>query len=111
MLPRKNRLHPKQFKQVFNQGTKFRGEYGMLIVNKGEEEESKIAFVVSKKIGNAVQRHRMTRILRNISRERIKSIKGLDIVYVAYKYCSEYEELQKDFNKQFDNTLPATKES
>lgn len=111
MLPRKNRLQPKQFKQVFNQGTKYRGEYGMLIVYESGKEESKIAFVVSKKIGNAVQRHRMTRILRDISKKSIENSKGFNIIYVAYKYCDEYEKLQKDFNRQFEYTIPTTKKN
>ncbi len=110
MLPRKNRLHPNRFKQVFNKGKKTRGEYGMLMVLKGSQGDSQIAFVVSKKIGNAVQRHRMTRLLRDISKEYIERVKNFNMVYVAYKYCNDYEELQKDFSKQFEDTLRNSKE-
>ena len=100
MLPHQKRLNPNEIKKVLNKGKKYRGEYGMLISVKANDKDSKFAFVVSKKIGNAVQRHRMTRILREITKEfnNEKSIKG---VYVAFKYCDNYEELKKEFISQY----------
>lgn len=99
MLPRKNRLKAKYIKLIYDKGLKFRGEYGMLITQKNiTAKEYEIAFVVSKKIGNAVQRHRMTRVLREIARKNLNTISGIRYVYIAFKYCNSYEELEKDFN-------------
>jgi ribonuclease P protein component len=109
MLPRKNRLNKNHFQHLYDHGKKFRGEYGMLIVKKREDlSQAQFAFVVSKKIGNAVLRHKMTRLLREIAREKIEEGKGMESIYVAYKYCSEYEKLEKDFNKQFEDALRTT---
>ena len=78
----------------------------MLITQKSPEiEEPQFAFVVSKKIGNAVQRHRMVRILRELAREKIPEVRSSSFLYVAYIYCNEYEKLEKDFNKQFTDAI------
>ena len=109
MLSRKNRLNKNHFQHLYNYGRKFRGEYGMLIAEKREDlPQAQFAFVVSKKIGNAVQRHKMTRLLREIAREQIEKGKGVESIYIAYKYCNEYEKLEKDFNKQFDDAIRIT---
>lgn len=106
MLPRKNRLKDKYFKELYQRGKKFRGEYGMLITKKTPEiEEPQFAFVVSKKIGNAVQRHRTTRLLRELARGKISEVKNVSFLYVAYIYCDEYEKLEEDFNKQFTDAI------
>lgn len=105
MLPRINRLKDKYFKDLYQRGLKLRGEYGMLIIKIDSSlDVSKFAFVVSKKIGNAVQRHRMTRLLREITKFRIEkeSDKYILGLYVAYKYCDDYDQLEKDLNKIFD---------
>ena len=104
MLPKKNRLKANDIKRLYSKGLKVRGEYGMLIVEKDSQvKEYEIAFVVSKKIGNGVQRHKMTRLLREISRENLKQvISGLKLVYIAFKYCDNYEELEKGFKKQIE---------
>jgi ribonuclease P protein component len=104
MLPPKNRLKTSDIKKIFDVGKKFRGEYGMIVVSNSKEEFNKYAFVVSKKIGNAVMRHRMTRLLREIARGR-SNTDGVKIVYVAFKYCNEYEKLKDDFNKLFNKAI------
>ncbi len=110
MLPRKNRLKAKHIKGLYDRGLKSRGQYGMLISQKDSTvDEYEISFVVSKKIGNAVQRHRMTRLLREISRKNLKKgVNGYKFVYVAFKYCNDYEQLEKDFNQQLQKSISNT---
>lgn len=103
MLSKKYRLDAKYIPQIYKEGRKFRGEYGMLVVKQFEMENPKFAFVVSKKIGNSVQRHHMTRLLRNITYECIKEFtleKGLGCQYIAFKYIDGYEELKKEYSRQ-----------
>lgn len=99
MLPPKNRLQSKEIKKILNIGEKHKGEYGMFVVVKTDEDTNRYAFVVSKKIGNAVQRNKMTRLLRESTRknEQGKGIKG---VYVAFKYCEDYERLNREVKEQ-----------
>ncbi len=105
MLPKENRLTKNQFQRLGKQGKKFRGHYGMLVVERQEGTAPQFGFIVSKKIGNAVHRHRMTRLLREISKDYIKSISNIGVIYIAYKYCENYEELKKDFSESIENAI------
>lgn len=105
MLPSINRLDRKEFTTLGRLNKKFKGEYGMIAVEKSSSPTSKFGFIVSKKIGNAVARHRMTRLLREISKKHLNTEIKVKCVYIAYKYCDDYEKLQKDFNSIFENAL------
>ncbi|OQA13828.1 MAG: ribonuclease P [bacterium ADurb.Bin363] len=111
MLPKENRLSKKEFKRLDRNSVKFRGEYGMVVIEKYEENTPKFGFIVSKKIGNAVQRHKMTRLLREIARENLKNVTNIKGVYIAYKYCEDYKKLEKDFTKHFRDALNSLKKS
>lgn len=109
MLPPKNRLDSKKIRKIYSNGIKYRGEYGMLIVERGDpSNEFQIGYMVSKKIGNAVERNRMTRILRDISQKRLKDIYGYYFLYVAFKYCNTYEILDKEFKEQVNKGIKHT---
>lgn len=121
----------REFKLVFKRGVKIRGKYGMLIVLAGDKKvlgkaqaatslsgnlhENEIlvndliedvrpprfGFVVSKKIGNAVQRHLMTRQLRSLVHEEIPAketvFQNVRFTYIAFEKPTEFSELQKEF--------------
>lgn len=102
MLQKRYRLPRKLFKYIFNNGKKYRNEYGMLVVaHYPTEITPKFGFVISKKIGNAPQRHRMTRRLRSIVHESIKAMELDDneniYQYIAFKNCEDYSTLKKSF--------------
>ena len=111
MLPKENRLSKKEFQKLDKKAKKFRGEYGMIVLESYDENIPKFGFVVSKKIGNAVQRHKMTRLLRDIARKHLKNTPNIKGVYIAYKYCEDYEKLEKDFVKHFKDAVKYIKES
>lgn len=110
MLSRKYRLEPKNLQKIYKEGKKFRGEYGMLVVKKLDIQNSQFAFVVSKKVGNAVQRHKMTRLLRQITGEFLQRVEkeNLACQYIAFKYCDNYEELKKEYLKQLEEAFGIT---
>lgn len=104
MLPKKYRLPAKEFQLLYKNGFRARGKYGMLISKQGTSQNPLFGFVVSKKIGNAVKRHRMTRLLRAISMEIIKELKietkGVLFEYIAFEFCDNYASLKEELLNQ-----------
>jgi ribonuclease P protein component len=111
MLPKKYRLPAKLFRSIYTRGNKYRGQYGMLIANPTSSPTPRFGFVVSKKIGNAVFRHHMTRLLRNIVLEAVKEYgldqKPKDFEYIAFVFCDDYFLLKEELFKQIASTLNA----
>ena len=105
MLPKKYRLDSQYFNQVFKNGFKAKGKFGMLVgLNIKDIKQPSIGFVVSKKVGNAVFRHKATRRLRNVSMEYFKANKEItgNYQYIAFIFPDNYEELKKELFEQFD---------
>ncbi|HCC68255.1 TPA: hypothetical protein DEP90_03605 [Patescibacteria group bacterium] len=110
MLQKRYRLPSKLFKYIYDNGKKYRSEYGMLIVASHTGDITpKFGFVVSKKVGNAPQRHRVTRILRSIIHESIKEFNlndnGYIYEYIAFKFCDDYSTLKKAFQILLEKSL------
>jgi len=110
MLNKKYRLPVNQFPVVYKNGRKVRGKYGMLIALKMKNTPTpQFGFVVSKKIGGAVQRHRFTRILRVAVSESIKEMDldncGYFFQYVAFEFCNNKDILKKEVQNQLKETL------
>lgn len=101
MLPKKNKLSAKDFPKVYKNGVKSKGIYGMLISLPSSESEPKFGFVVSKKIGNAVKRHKMTRRLRSLSIDLSKKyeVKNRSFQYVAFQFPENFSDLSDEFEK------------
>jgi len=110
MLQKRYRLPSELFKYIYEKGEKFRDEYGMLIVVPYSNEITpKFGFVVSKKIGNAPQRHRMTRVLRAIVHESIEEFNlkdnGYIYEYIAFKFCDDYKILKSSFQELLKRSI------
>lgn len=110
MLNKKYRLPVSQFPVVYKNGKKIRGKYGMLVALKVENTTTpQFGFVVSKKIGGAVHRHRFTRILRIAVSENIKELSldncGYIFQYVAFEFCDKKEILKKELETQLKSII------
>ena len=109
MLPKKYRLQAKDFQYLYKNGKRARGKYGMLISSPNNKKVPLFGFVVSKKIGDAVRRHRMTRLLRVISMEAVKEFKlegnGVSFEYIAFEFCDDFNLLKDEFFKQIEKIL------
>ena len=80
------------FQKVYKTGRSYAGKLLVMYVIRTDREETRIGISVSKKVGNSVVRHHVTRLLREsfrLNRDRVK--KGLDIVVVARAAAKEAE--------------------
>ena len=73
-----------QFQFVYNYGKSYANKYLVMYVKENGLDKNRIGISVSKKVGNSVVRHRVTRLVRESYRlhESIFN-SGLDIVIVA----------------------------
>ncbi len=108
MLPAENRLRNKnEFAQVFKKGRKSGNKIlSVHVLDKKQGEESKptqIGFVVSKKVGNSVIRHKVIRKLRHIMRENKTKINTQAVVIRAFPATATatYSDLEKALLKEF----------
>ncbi|MBI5846861.1 MAG: ribonuclease P protein component [Nitrospirae bacterium] len=86
-----------EFKHVFEQGRKFPSRHLILYVHPNGLQQSRLGFVVSRKVGNAVTRNRVKRRLREIFRKLLaESVLCCDIVVVARSMAAEAEFLDLD---------------
>ena len=91
----------KEFQEVYKKGKSFANKYLVMIVLENGLEENRLGISVSKKVGNSVQRHRLTRLIREsyrLSEEKV--LKGRDIVVVARVNSREvgYREIESALN-------------
>ncbi len=71
-----------EFKMVYNKGKSYANKYLVMYILKNGTDTNKIGISVSKKVGNSIVRHRITRVIREIF--RLNEIKeGFDIVIIA----------------------------
>ena len=103
----------RDFQMVYQQGTSYANRYLVMYVKENHLEKNRIGISVSKKVGNSVVRHRLTRLIREsyrLNEQKFRS--GLDIVVVVRvnakgRSCQEIEKallhlgrLQKILNKK-----------
>ncbi|MCD8022136.1 MAG: ribonuclease P protein component [Lachnospiraceae bacterium] len=72
------------FQRVYRKGKSYANRYLVMYVLRQDTQENRIGISVSKKVGNSVVRHRITRLIRESYRlNEEKFEQGLDIVVVA----------------------------
>ena len=72
------------FQQVYKNGKSLANRYLVMYLKKNDLNENRIGISVSKKVGNSVIRHRITRLIRESYRlNKDKFNVGYDIVVIA----------------------------
>ena len=87
----------KDFQIIYKKGRSYANKYLVMYVLKNKEEENRLGISVSKKVGNSVIRHRITRLIRESYRLQSKEFEtGYDIVVIARTGAKEknYSEIE-----------------
>lgn len=98
-MEKKHRIRKNmEFKQVYKTGKSYGNRNLVLYISKNKLEHTRIGFTVTKKIGNAVVRNRVRRMMKEICRLNFHKIKpGYDLIFISKKSVvgMEYDELEK----------------
>ena len=74
----------KDFQVIYKKGKSYANKYLVMYVLENNLDENRLGISVSKKVGNSVVRHRLTRLIREGYRlQESRFQKGLDIVVVC----------------------------
>ena len=90
----------REFQMVYNEGNSKANRYLVLYYRKNDLEYNRLGISVSKKVGNSVVRHRITRLVRESYRLNESLFKkNLDIVVIARNSANgtNYHEIEKSF--------------
>ena len=87
-LPKNERLRSKRdFSAIFRENKKIKGKNISLLVRENSQQGRRVAFVVSKKVGNAVKRNKIKRLLReSYRRQKYILDENRDVIFIA-KSC------------------------
>ncbi len=76
----------RNFQIVYQNGKSYVNKWAVLYVLKQTASPRRIGFAVGKKLGNAVVRNRVKRLMREVFRlNQHKIVEGIDILFVARK--------------------------
>ncbi len=87
----------RDFKNVYDQRKSYANRYLVMYVSENGSDRNRLGISVSKKVGNSVVRHRVTRLIRESYRLHEDLFhRGLDIVVVARVSAKEagYAEIE-----------------
>jgi ribonuclease P protein component len=104
-LTKDERLHKsREFDEIFRNGERYQTENFWVIVHPNQLERRRLGLVVGKKIGKAVVRNRIKRLVREFFRlNRSQFPKSVDLLFVAKRrlekasYSTVYDELKVIF--------------
>lgn len=104
-LKKEQRLRKKKdFERVFEEGTAFRGKNLNACVIPNSLDFSRIGIVTGKKVGHAVKRNRIRRLLRECFRLNKALLgPGLDVVLIAKRdFPTTFSEAEEEFKRFVD---------
>ena len=87
----------KDFQIIYKEGKSYANKYLVMYIRENNTDQNRLGISVSKKVGNSVVRHRVTRLIRESYRLNERSFRqGLDIVVVARPNAKDksYQEIE-----------------
>ncbi len=74
----------RDFQAVYHSGRSYGNKYLVMYAARAEGQKNRLGISVSKKVGNSVVRHRITRLIRESYRlNESRFVEGLDLIVVA----------------------------
>lgn len=74
----------RDFQTVYRNGKSYANKYLVMYVRENGTEENRLGISVSKKVGNSIVRHRLTRLIRESYRlQEADFNRGIDIAVIA----------------------------
>ena len=88
-----------EFLNVYRHGKSYANKYLVMYVLSNKLDENRFGITVSKKVGNSVVRHRITRLIRECIRLQESNMTEYDIVIVARKAAKDkkYQDIESAF--------------
>lgn len=78
------------FRNIYANGKSYANRYLVMYALRNQTDRNRLGISVSKKVGNSVVRHRITRLIRESYRIREEAFNsGLDVVVVARKSAKD----------------------
>lgn len=87
----------KDFQTVYRQGKSYANKYLVLYIMENQTEKNRIGISVSKKVGNSVVRHHLTRLIRESYRLQEECFqRGYDLVVIVRQSAKDvtYKEME-----------------
>lgn len=87
----------KDFQTVYRQGKSYANKHLVLYIMENQTEKNRIGISVSKKVGNSVVRHHLTRLIRESYRLQEECFqRGYDLVVIARQSAKDvtYKEME-----------------
>ena len=73
-----------EFKRVYQNGKSYANKYLVMYIHRNDMDKNRLGISVSKKVGNSVVRHRLTRLIRESYRLKEEKFQcGYDIIVIA----------------------------
>ncbi|MCI8939930.1 MAG: ribonuclease P protein component [Dorea sp.] len=74
----------RDFRNVYREGISYANRYLVMYILKNDGKKNRVGISVSKKVGNSIVRHRLTRLIRESYRlNEARFLCGYDIVVIA----------------------------
>lgn len=89
-----------EFKHIYNNGVSYANRYLVMYVLKNEKGKNKLGISVSKKVGNSVVRHRVTRLIREayrLNKNMFNSSLNIIVVARAGAAKKSFKEIESAF--------------